>query len=280
MMNGFRARVSGAVLTSIVLLTSGMVAANAAGLRQQLIKYSNTDYSGEYTFRHCKAITKQPFDLKASKRKVLIIGDSQACDFYNGAVETGNLKNYQVSLRYIPYSCQPTFDHNVIAPKDRPLCAQEARVDNLRLAAEQIKNADVVIFAARWKQKAARALPHTLKYLKLRPNQRVIVLGNKNFGKISIRNYLRMSPDKLLELSNDVPRHIRRVNAILKEGLTGTRARFIDQQKVLCDGSDKHCEVFTNNHELISYDGWHLTEPGARYAGTLLFRETMLRELR
>ena len=52
-----------------------------------------------------------------------------------------------------------------------------ARVDNLRLAAEQIKNADMVIFAARWKQ------------------------------------------------------------------------------KVLCDGSDKHCEVFTNNHELISYDG-------------------------
>lgn len=77
-----------------------------------------------------------------------------------------------------------------------------ARVDNLRLAAEQIKNADVVIFAASWKQ------------------------------------------------------------------------------KVLCDGSDKHCEVFTNNHELISYDGWHLTEPGARYAGTLLFRKTVLRELR
>lgn len=280
MMNGFRARISGAVLTSIVLLTSGMVAANAAGLRQQLIKYSSSDYSGEYTFRHCKAITKQPFDMKVSKRKVLIIGDSQACDFYNGAVETGNLKNFQVSLRYIPYSCQPTFDHNVIAPKDRSLCAQEARVDNLRLAADQIKNADVVIFAARWKLKAARALPHTLKYLKLRPNQRVIVLGNKNFGKISIRNYLRMSPEKLLELSNDVPRHIRSVNAILKQGLTGTRVSFIDQQKVLCDGSDKHCEVFTNDHDLISYDGWHLTEPGARYAGTLLFRKTMLKELR
>lgn len=280
MMNGFRARVSRAALTSIVLLTSGIMAANAAGLRQQLIQYANSSYSEEYTFRHCKGITKQAFDLKGSKRKVLIIGDSQACDFYNGVVETGNLNNYQISMRYIPYRCQPTFDHNVIAPKDRPICAQEARIDNLRLAAEQIKNADVVIFAARWKRKAARALPHTLKYLKLRSNQRVIVLGNKNFGKISIRKYLRMSPEKLLELNNDVPRHIRKVNAILKQGLAGTRARFIDQQKVLCNGSDKHCEVFTNNHDLISYDGWHLTEPGARYAGTLLFRETMLKELK
>ena len=277
-MNGFRARVSGVVLTGLVLLTSGEVS-GAGGLRQELIKYSNPNYSGEYTFRHCKAITKQPFDLKATKRKVLIIGDSQACDFYNGVVETGSLNKYQVSLRYIPYSCQPTFDHNVIAPKDRPFCAQEARVDNLRLAAEQIKNADVVIFAARWKQKAARALPHTLKYLKLRPNQRVIVLGNKNFGKINIRKYLSMSPEKLLEQNNDVPRHIRKVNAILKQGLAGTRARFINQQKTLCNGSDEHCQVFTNNRKLISYDGWHLTEPGARYAGTLLFRKTMLKEL-
>ena len=280
MMNGFRARVSVAALTGIVLMTSGMGAANAAGLRQELIRYSSADYSGEYTFRHCKAITKQPFDMKASKRKVLIIGDSQACDFYNGAVETGNLKNFQVSMRYIPYSCQPTFDNNVIAPKDRPLCAQEARVDNLRLAADQIKDADIIIFAARWKPKAARALPHTLKYLKFRPNQRVVVLGNKNFGKISIRNYLRMPPAKLLKLSNDVPQHVRSVNTILKEGLSGTRVSYIDQQKVLCDGSDEHCDVFTNDRELISYDGWHLTEPGARYAGTLLFRKTMLRDLR
>jgi hypothetical protein len=214
-----------------------------------------------------------------AKRKVLIIGDSQACDFYNGVVETGRLKNYQVSMRYIPYQCQPTFDRNVIARKDRPLCAKEARVDNLRLAADQIKRADVVIFAARWKPKAALALPHTLKYLKFRLNQRVIVLGNKNFGKINIRKYLRTAPDKLVKQTNDVPRHVREVNAILQKGLKGTRVNFIDQQKVLCDGSDEHCHVFTSNRKLISYDGWHLTESGARFAGSLLFRKTLLRGL-
>lgn len=274
-MNGLTALVSGAMLSGVVLLASGdVVAANS-----ELIKHSNTKYSGDYTFRHCKAITKQAFDQKSSKRKVLIIGDSQACDFYNGVVETGRLKNYQVSMRYIPYQCQPTFDRNVIAHKDRPLCAKEARVDNLRLAADQIKRADVVIFAARWKPKAAQALPHTLKYLKFRANQRVIVLGNKNFGKINIRKYLRMPPAKLPSQSNDVPRHIRTVNAILKKGLVGSRVGFIDQQKVLCDGSDQHCHVFTSNRKLISYDGWHLTESGARFAGSLLFRQTMLREL-
>lgn len=176
-----------------LLLTSSEVSAASS----ELIKHSNTKYSGDYTFRHCKAITRRPFDLKSSKRKVLILGDSQACDFYNGVVETGHLNNYQVSMRYIPYQCQPTFDRNLIAPKDRPFCAKEARVDNLRLAADQIKRADVVIFAARWKPKAAQALPHTLKYLKFRVNQRVIVLGNKNFGKINIRKYLRMPPVKL-----------------------------------------------------------------------------------
>ena len=274
-MNGLTALVSGALLSGVVLLTPSVVSA----ANNELIKHSNTKYSGDYTFRHCKAITKKPFDLKAQRRKVLIIGDSQACDFYNGVVETGRLKKYQVSMRYIPYQCQPTFDTNVIAPKDRPLCSKEARADSLRLAADQIKEADIVIFTARWKLKAARALPHTLKYLKFRANQRVFVLGNKNLGKINIRKYLRMSPDKLPKQTNDVPRHIRTVNAILQEGLKGTRVSYIDQQKVLCDGSDEHCQVFTSNRKLISYDGWHLTESGARFAGSLLFRKTKLGSL-
>lgn len=277
-MKGITAFLSGAMFTGLALLTSGQVFANS-DLRTQLIKFSNADYSGEYTFRHCKAITKKPFDMDAPKRKVLIIGDSQACDFYNGIVETGKLNSYQVSMRYIPFRCQPAFDQSVIAPKDRPFCAQEERADSLKLAKEQIEQADIVIFAARWKPKAAQVLPYTLKHLQLRADQRVIVLGNKNFGKITIRKYLHLPPEKLPEQVNDVPRHIRDVNTILEEKLAGTRARFIDQQKVLCDGSDEQCQVFTNNRKLISYDGWHLTEPGARYAGAVLFKETMLGEL-
>lgn len=277
-MKGITAFLSGVALSGVALLTAGQVVANS-DLRTQLIKFSNTDYSGEYTFRHCKAITKKPFDLEAPKRKVLIIGDSQACDFYNGVVETGKLNHYQVSMRYIPFRCQPVFGQQTIAAKDRPFCAQEARADSLKQAKEQIEQADIVIFAARWKPEAAQALPYTLKHMKLRADQRVIVLGNKNFGKIVIRKYLHLSPDKLPKQINDVPRHIRDVNAILREKLVGTQARFIDQQKVLCGGSDEKCQVFTNNQQLISYDGWHLTEPGARYAGAVLFKETMLGEL-
>ena len=265
-------------VTSFIFLFSSLtVNADSPSVRKSLIKSANNKANEKYTFAHCNPLRKKPFDLNNRKKKLLIIGDSQACDFINSMVENGYLRNYQVQLRYIPYQCQPILKQHTaqfIAHKDRPLCMNSARTDNLEQAKDQIQAANIVIFSARWKLKTALLLPHTLRHLKFKPHQRVVVLGSKFFGKISVRRYLRMSDRKLRSLSNAVDDEIKAVNDVLRTQL-GKPILFVDQYNLIC-GSNETCPIFTGNLDLISYDGWHLTKAGARFVGGRLFRESVL----
>ncbi len=261
----------------IVSFSSMATSAETPSVRKSLIRSSNTNANEKYTFQYCNPLRKKPFDKKSSKKKLLVIGDSQACDFLNSIKENGFFSNYQIRMRYIPYQCQPvlsTHPSYFIARKDRALCENTERTDNLEQARAQIEEADLIIFSARWKIKAAQALSHTIRHLKLKPQQKVVVVGSKSFGKISIRQYLRMSDRKLLTIKNEIDQEVKEVNSILRTRLS-PRAVFIDQYKLIC-GSDSSCPIFTGNLDLISYDGWHLTQAGARYVGSKVFQNSPL----
>ncbi|MCK5901557.1 MAG: hypothetical protein KAG28_00285 [Cocleimonas sp.] len=254
--------------------------ADSPSARKSLIRSANIDANEEYTFKHCNPLRKKPFETNSKKKKLLLIGDSQACDFLNSMIENGYLTNYQIRMRYIPYQCQPLISKHLsrfIDRKDRELCADTERTDNLLQAKEQIKQANLVIFSARWKAKAAKALTETIRQLNIKSDQNVIVLGGKFFGKISIRQYLRMSDKTLLSIKNDIDDNVKESNKILRTELN-RRIIYIDQYKLVC-GSEKDCPVFTKNLDLISYDGWHLTKSGARYVGNKLFKNSPLREM-
>jgi hypothetical protein len=268
-----------AQFTLIVSCSFFIATADAARLsvRKSLIKASNIDESGKYTFASCSNYQHKVFDTDSRKKKAIIIGDSQACDFLNGVLENNYLKDYQIQFRYIPYQCQPVLSKDVsrfIEPKDRSLCANHDKVDSLEKARRQIKQADLIIFAARWKHEAAKALPQTIKNLGLNPQQKVVVIGSKNFGKVTIRQYLRMSDSELRRLRNEVGDSPREINTILRENLD-KKTIFVDQYKLVC-GTGITCPVFTDNLKLISYDGRHLTKVGARYVGRILFRHSSL----
>ncbi len=261
-----------------VTLFLGLTAkAETPSVRKSLIKSSNINANEKYTFKYCNPLRKKPFDKKSHKKKLLVIGDSQACDFLNSIKENGFFRNYQIRMRYIPYQCQPVLSNHpaeFIAVKDRALCSNTERTDNLEQARKQIEEANLIIFAARWKIKAAQALSHTIRHLNLKPYQRVVVLGSKSFGKISIRRYLHMSDRKLLAIKNEIEEEVQEVNAILRTHLS-RKTIFIDQSKLIC-GSNDSCPIFTGNLDLISYDGRHLTQAGARYVGRKVFLNSAL----
>ena len=261
-----------------LIVTATTVSASftfASQTRADLLKVADTKTSGEYVRARFLTLMKKTFD-SSTQKKALIIGDSHAQDFLNSVLENDYLQNYQIRTRYIPAHCQIYLGADAtqfIKSKDKILCQKS---DSLALAKKQIKTADLIILAANWKQWAAKRLPQTIKKLGLRPEQKLFVIGRKSFGKIAIRNYLRMSDQELRKLHNPVNEKQKTINKIMNNTLSENI--FIDVQQLVC-GSSESCPVFTEDLKLISFDGGHLTKYGAQYIGKTLFQNSKLADL-
>lgn len=265
-----------------ILVVIAMTSAYAASyqVRKNLVKASDIAASNEYAFDNCRAIQAKAFDADSDKKKIIILGDSQGCDFLNGLVENHYLKDYQIRFRFIPYPCQRVPGDHVskyVERKHQHFCLQSDRADSLQDARKQIQQADVVIFAALWKPGVANKLPQIMDYLKIKKQQEPIVIGNKFFGNVDIHDYIHMSDRELRQLRVNVGEKSAHINDILRNSI-GDETLFVDPQQLVC-GDDRTCPVFTRNLRLISYDGRHLTREGARYIGKIIFQRTALREI-
>lgn len=261
----------------VIVGVGGIAPVQADAVRSGLLQAADTDASGQYTRERFLALQKKPFDPADSRKKALIIGDSHAQDFLNGVLENSYLANYQIRTRYIPFRCQVFLSEQgeqYIKPKDKALCAGS---DKLELAKAQLAEADLVILSSLWEEWAAQLLPETIRNLDLRSNQQLVVIGRKEFGKIAVRKYLAMSEDELHTVANKVNPSTRTINGILRQGL-GSNGAFVDQHRLIC-GAGPTCRLFTDDLQLISYDGGHLTKAGAQYVGRLLFEGSILGKL-
>jgi len=86
-------------ITCIALLATSTVFANNKSLHKSLAQATNKKISNAYAFKKCRDLQAKPFDKKSKKKKAIIIGDSQGCDFLNSALENGYLRNYQIQLK-------------------------------------------------------------------------------------------------------------------------------------------------------------------------------------
>ena len=256
---------------------TSFVSASNSPVHQSLSEATNIMSSNAYAFKKCRALQNKPFNNTLKKKKAIIIGDSQGCDFLNSALENGYLSQYQIQFHFIPYPCQTIpgeYISTYISPKHRQFCTESARIDDLKKIKAHVSEASLIIFASLWKPQVADKFPKIVEYLELTEQQRLIVLGNKFFGKLSIQDYFHMSVRELRSLRNEVGTKTMEINSILKKRVFGNII-FIDQQKLIC-GSSTKCPIFTNNLRLISYDGRHLTKAGARYIGRILFQRSAL----
>ena len=265
---------------ALSLTLSSTVFAKGSSVHNNLAKATNTLSSNAYAFEKCRALQAKPFDDNIKKKKVIIVGDSQGCDFLNGALENGYLKNYQIQFRFIPYPCQTVPGEHIskyIEPKHRRFCTEKGRTDNLKAAKEQVQKADVLIFASLWKPEVAQKLPKVINYLKSKKQQKLIVVGNKFFGKLAINKYFHMTNRELRSVRTEVGTKSMEINSILEKKTHG-KITFVDPHKLVC-GNSTSCPIFTQNLKLISYDGRHLTKAGARYMGRMMFKNLGLRRI-
>jgi len=263
---------------AIGLFSTAALLNTAQANSQDLLKAANPAMNQQYVRAEFGKIQNKAFNANDPRKKLLIIGDSQAQDFVNSAMEHQFLKGYQVRTRHIPAKCQPFLGdpaQSGVETKDKAFCES---VETLSKSQKQIENADVVIIAALWRDWAVSQLPQTIKNLNLAASQKLVVLGRKSFGKISLRHYLRMSEDKRKALRNPINQKFLSSNQQLKQRLPPHM--FVDQYALICGQGQNTCPVFTPEGELISFDGGHLTKQGASYVGERIFTSAALAQLK
>lgn len=265
-------------LILLVLMTLiSLSVAQASNARNDIMMASNPTQSGEYLRQGFLAQLNKPFDTANPRKKMLVIGDSHAQDFYNALVENNIDQRYQISTRRIPAICGVylgTEDiSRLIDKKHVPNCQQS---DTLAAALAQIKQADVVILAANWKLWSVQRLQTTIQNLNIQAPQKLLVVGRKSFGKLNLRHYLTMSESELKLLRNPVEGTQQEITATLRRVVP--KGSLVDVQALLCK-SDTECPLFTPQARLISFDGGHLTQAGARYMGQVLLQNAPLNQL-
>ncbi len=189
-----------------------------------------------------------------TQRKVLILGNSFARDFFNAALEAGALMQDDVIYRD---DIGPCFSFS-----PRP-----ASTDALLHAA------DIVIFASG--QYRPECLAQDNAWLRSASVQRTLYIGPKDFG-YKLKVFARTAPADRPRIQVRMKDKVILSNAFYAERIPA--GQFVDLIALLSpDG--RTMPAFTEDGNIISQDGKHLTRAGARYFGQRVFCAPPLSEL-
>ena len=210
-----------------------------------------------------------------NKKKLLLIGDSHGKDLLNMIGENGKFLDYQIRFHFVSGRCQIYLGDEqrsrLIKPFDQAFCDKGHDVKD---AFPLLRQADLIILAQFWKLWSAERLNETIKRLNLSKKQRILVLGIKTFSKANPNLYLDQSRSHRLSLrSTIIPTFLER-NEALRKSVSPTN--FIDLLEIVCEKKNNSCPIFTPQERMISFDGSHLTQSGAKFIGRLVFRSAPL----
>jgi hypothetical protein len=242
------------------------------------------DYgNGKYTTGYFEQLvrTKQTFSNTTStlNRRITLIGDSFAQDFYNIIIDGKYLTNYEFWAYEIAAVCQiylgPEDRNQFIELQYRQACAD---THDIKYTLPIIRQANIIILANDWYEWSAQRLPTTIKSLNLTKSQQIFVIGGKNFGDVNPNLYVDKSNKYRIKQYQHPTTLAAKINDLLEK--TIDKSIFVNMQKMICTGPNRTCPLFTPNGRLISPDGLHFTKSGALYVGDIIFNNKPLNELK
>ena len=209
----------------------------------------------------------------SSKPKLLIIGDSFSQDFYNVLLESGLLKDIEISAHYIPTNCKniPSYYSHilseVIASKDQTSCNKIIRLGSASLN-NKIAAADAVMVASNWDDFAVDYIVELQDIIQQNGAGNTVFIGKKSFPTLTSYELSKLNIDSIRNLKKAIDVESFNVIGRMKkiESL-----KLLDIHGLIC-GDSIYCPVSTPEGYLISYDGGHLTREGAVYVGNLLLK--------
>jgi hypothetical protein len=252
---------------------------NSDSYLSDLKKYGNW----EYVVRDFDALAakKKIFSNKTStlNRRIVLIGDSFAQDFYNIIFEGKHLINYEFCVYFVYSRCQIYLGNEdrmkFIEAKHQQTCTN---ANHIKYALPLIRQANFIFLVSNWYLWSAQRLPNTLKLLNLTKKQQIFVIGPKHLGKINPMLYLNKSKQFRLKQFQYPKIEVMEINQLLEK--TIDKSIFVNVQKMICTGYNQTCPLFTPQGKLISHDGAHLTKFGAQYIGNIIFNKKPLNKLK
>lgn len=190
-----------------------------------------------------------PLPETRDRVRVLVIGNSFARDFINMGLESGNLDPQALS-----------FGHT----------SDCGRLPQRILT--NVARADFIILSTRFEAQQVPCLVRRLGQLHGMTSVPVIIIGRKSFG---YNNNAIMLLPRTVRLTWRVKPTAEAIgaNAAARQALPP--ASYVDVLAMLGDAGGK-VPVFTPDDKFISQDREHLTQPGARWLGPILFRHPTL----
>lgn len=223
---------------------------------------------GEYVrSRHRQYREAVPFDPQGGF-KLLIIGDSFSQDLVNIIHEGLLFPQAQIRARYVPARCQVYQGEEPISDFVEARSVELCSRDYYAGLNDFVTDADAVLISASWREWSAERLDVTLERLGITMNKEFIVLGRKSFGSVNRAAYTGLSAQEKAAYRNPVTDSSRAINAMLSEKFGPMH--FVDVQALICGEAAETCPLFDDSGALLSHDGAHLTQAGARYVGKRL----------
>ena len=270
------------VVATVLCITFGITANMSKGFidrypssDHQLLRTNKqfVDYVEKYYFNYKRV----PFEDNG-KFKVLIVGDSYAEDLVNAILESKLTAHIQISTHYISAACGnlllDTEFIQYVEEKYRRMCRDEGWYENVKLQ-RLIKSSDFIWLSSAWQNWHMEYLSTSIENIEKITDAKILVFGTKNFGEINLQNLLNLDVSKRYQIRNEVDKSIAEVNALMAKILPNDM--FIDVLNLLCN-SQSACSIFVNK-QLITYDGAHLTQEGARYFGEKLQFHPLIQDI-
>ncbi|AXT37230.1 acyltransferase [Alteromonas sp. BL110] len=279
--------------TSFIYFNTNLVFGLPENIFKNTLVNKDTEGNGVYTWELHKRLNGDEF-VKDGRKKVLVIGDSQAGDFINMLSETESFEEIDLVSRIIYSRCRSVYLNNPSLDKmfsslSKELSGKQVSECKTALTSlqtdETIRKADTIVLAMHWHNDFISYLLDSIKQIKeLNETVNILVISGKSFAtEVPLMLFNSYESEKELSsiayahipTSSDYNYELQHKQLFANQSTLGYD--YINLFDFFCNQSQ--CQVADQDSNVYFYDKNHLTRLGVKRLGEKLEQSKFIKQL-